>query len=211
MLVHTDATSPRQNGDRWHSDVSCDEEPPMGSVLHLHTVPDCGGDTLFSSMYAAWEALSEPMKALLAPLEASHESAHLYDHLYGRRRSGGATSGRARCIPSSASIPRPAARRSSSTPSSLGGYSASPSRKAARCSTSCARTRPIPGSSAASAGAGIPSRSGTTGASGITPYGTTTRRREAEPGSRWLGIGRITESPVDLTRRWRPIRLVDVA
>ena len=91
MLVHTDANSTRQNGDRWHSDVSCDEEPPMGSILHLHTVPPCGGDTLFASMYAAWDALSEPMKALLAPLEARHESAHLYDHLYGddvvRRRN----------------------------------------------------------------------------------------------------------------------------
>ena len=39
MLVHTDADSTRQNGHEWHSDVSCDEEPPMGSVLHLHTVP----------------------------------------------------------------------------------------------------------------------------------------------------------------------------
>ena len=91
MRVHTDAGSTRQNGHQWHSDVSCDEEPPMGSVLHLHTVPACGGDTLFSSMYAAWDALSEPMKALLAPLEARHESAHLYDHLYGdemvRRRN----------------------------------------------------------------------------------------------------------------------------
>ena len=54
MLIHTDASSTRQNGDDWHSDVSCDEEPPMGSVLHLHTVPESGGDTLFSSMYAAW-------------------------------------------------------------------------------------------------------------------------------------------------------------
>ena len=91
MRVHTDASSTRQNGHQWHSDVSCDEEPPMGSVLHLHTVPEHGGDTLFSSMYAAWDALSAPMKALLAPLEARHESAHLYDHLYGdetvRRRN----------------------------------------------------------------------------------------------------------------------------
>ena len=91
MRVHTDAGSTRQNGDRWHSDVSCDEEPPMGSVLHLHTVPECGGDTLFSSMYAAWDALSGPMKTLLETLEASHESAHLYDDLYGddmvRRRN----------------------------------------------------------------------------------------------------------------------------
>ena len=33
MLIHTDANSTRQNGEDWHSDVSCDEEPPMGSVL----------------------------------------------------------------------------------------------------------------------------------------------------------------------------------
>ena len=83
MLIHTDANSTRHNGHDWHSDVSCDEEPPMGSVLHLHTVPRSGGDTLFSSMYAAWEALSAPMKALLAPLDARHDSAHLYDGLYG--------------------------------------------------------------------------------------------------------------------------------
>ena len=91
MLIHTDASSTRQNGDDWHSDVSCDEEPPMGSVLHLHKVPESGGDTLFSSMYAAWEALSEPMKALLAPLEARHESAHLYDGIAGRGLYGDAT------------------------------------------------------------------------------------------------------------------------
>ena len=83
MLIHTDRRSTRQNGDVWHSDVSCDEAPPMGSVLHLHTVPACGGDTLFASMYAAWDALSAPMQALLEPLDARHESAHLYEELYG--------------------------------------------------------------------------------------------------------------------------------
>ena len=83
MRIRTDADSVRHNGDRWHSDVSCDEEPPMGSVLHLDTVPACGGDTLFASMYAAWDALSGPMKALLDPLEALHASEHLYHHLYG--------------------------------------------------------------------------------------------------------------------------------
>ena len=47
----------------WHSDVSCDEEPPLGSILYLHTVPDSGGDTVFASMYAAYDALSESMRA----------------------------------------------------------------------------------------------------------------------------------------------------
>ena len=52
-------------GENWHSDVSCDPEPPMGSILYMHELPPVGGDTLFASMYAAYEALSEPMKRLL--------------------------------------------------------------------------------------------------------------------------------------------------
>ena len=47
MKVHADATSPFAEGTAWHSDVSCDEEPPMASILHLSTVPSVGGDTLF--------------------------------------------------------------------------------------------------------------------------------------------------------------------
>ena len=36
MKIHTDKDSFRNNGDEWHSDVSCDEEPPLGSILRLH-------------------------------------------------------------------------------------------------------------------------------------------------------------------------------
>ena len=39
LPIHADANSKRINGEYWHSDVSCDEEPPMGSILYLHTVP----------------------------------------------------------------------------------------------------------------------------------------------------------------------------
>jgi taurine dioxygenase len=52
-------------GEHWHSDVSCDEEPPLGSILHLHTVPATGGDTIFASMYAAYDALSPRLKTYL--------------------------------------------------------------------------------------------------------------------------------------------------
>ena len=72
MIIHADADSTFAEGTAWHTDVSCDEEPPMASILHLHTVPDVGGDTLFSSTYAAYDALSDTMKAVLDPLVAIH-------------------------------------------------------------------------------------------------------------------------------------------
>ena len=74
MMIHTDKDSFRQNGAGWHSDVSADEEPPLGSILHLETVPSHGGDTLFASMYAAYDALSDRMRAFLDDLTARHES-----------------------------------------------------------------------------------------------------------------------------------------
>ena len=74
IVIHTDKDSFRNNGAGWHSDVSADEKPPMASVLHLHQVPERGGDTLFTSMYAAYEALSDTMQTFLAELTAEHVS-----------------------------------------------------------------------------------------------------------------------------------------
>ena len=82
MFVHADERSEVVAGNSWHSDVSCDEQPPSASLLWLHTVPDLGGDTLFSSMYAAYDALSDGMKEILAGKTASHESAHVYGGHY---------------------------------------------------------------------------------------------------------------------------------
>ena len=72
MIIHADKDSPRANGEGWHTDVSCDEEPPMGSILYIKKCPPKGGDTLFASMYAAYEALSDRMKAYLDGLNAFH-------------------------------------------------------------------------------------------------------------------------------------------
>ena len=78
LRIHTDANSTQIAGEAWHSDVSCDPEPPMGSILHLHTVPEEGGDTLFASMTAAYDALSEPMKEFLGGLTAIHDGTRNY-------------------------------------------------------------------------------------------------------------------------------------
>lgn len=78
LPIHADKNSNYAAGTGWHSDVSCDEEPPMGSILYLTTVPEIGGDTLFSSMYAAYDALSEPIRVMLHGLVAVHKSDHVY-------------------------------------------------------------------------------------------------------------------------------------
>ncbi|MAI46092.1 MAG: taurine dioxygenase [Hyphomicrobiaceae bacterium TMED74] len=77
LVIKADGESKAIAGNRWHSDVSCDAEPPMGSILHMHELPPSGGDTMFANMYAAYEALSEPMKDFLSGLSAWHESEHV--------------------------------------------------------------------------------------------------------------------------------------
>ena len=88
LVIHADEKSKHVAGENWHSDVSCDLEPPMGSILYMHELPPVGGDTLFASMYAAYEALSEPMKRFLEPLTAMHEGEHVYRGRYGVNDAG---------------------------------------------------------------------------------------------------------------------------
>ena len=78
MKIHADKDSPRANGEGWHTDVSCDVEPPMGSILYIRQCPPRGGDTLFANMYAAYESLSDRMKAYLDGLTALHDGESTY-------------------------------------------------------------------------------------------------------------------------------------
>jgi taurine dioxygenase len=91
MIIHADESSKRVAGESWHSDVSCEEEPPLGSILRIHTLPETGGDTLFASMYAAYEALSEPLRRFLDGLTAMHDGAPYYRSVNARigRDDGG--------------------------------------------------------------------------------------------------------------------------
>jgi taurine dioxygenase len=79
VLIKADENSKHIAGEEWHSDVSCDAEPPMGSILYLKEVPPVGGDTLFASMYAAYDALSDSMQRFLRGLTAIHDGARNYE------------------------------------------------------------------------------------------------------------------------------------
>ena len=89
LVIRADEKSHRVAGEEWHSDVSCDPEPPMGSVLYITEIPpDGGGDTLFANMYLAYETLSEPIKKLLHGLRAVHDGEHVMRGSYGVDDSG---------------------------------------------------------------------------------------------------------------------------
>jgi taurine dioxygenase len=60
------------DNDNWHTDVTFTAMPPMAGVLAAKQLPSVGGDTLWSSNFAAYDALSEPMKRLLQGLTAEH-------------------------------------------------------------------------------------------------------------------------------------------
>jgi taurine dioxygenase len=59
-------------GGDWHSDFSFLEVPPSGSVLNAHTLPPYGGDTLWASQAAAWDALPDVLQELLLGRDAIH-------------------------------------------------------------------------------------------------------------------------------------------
>lgn len=64
--------------EAWHSDVTFMPEPPLGSVLRCVVAPEFGGDTMWASMYAAYEALSDKMQRLLSDLVAIHDTARTF-------------------------------------------------------------------------------------------------------------------------------------
>ena len=65
-------------GVNWHTDHSYDQIPALGSVLYAREVPSVGGDTLFASMPAAYDALSPGLKKTLSGLRAEHSSRHAF-------------------------------------------------------------------------------------------------------------------------------------
>jgi len=76
---HYDESSKQISGENFHSDQSCAPVPPLGTMLYNHTVPpEGGGDTMFASMYAAYDALSDRMKKYLEGLTATHDGTRVF-------------------------------------------------------------------------------------------------------------------------------------
>jgi len=73
-------------GGNWHSDWSFQERPPAATILRSEIIPPVGGDTLYADGAAAYEALSEAMKARLAPLRAVHSATRAYGPKSGYAR-----------------------------------------------------------------------------------------------------------------------------
>ncbi|MEK9831467.1 MAG: TauD/TfdA family dioxygenase [Rhodospirillaceae bacterium] len=73
IVFDNDADNPPWGTDVWHSDETFREEPPLGTMLRALIVPDYGGDTLFASMAAAYDGLSDHMQQFVSGLEAIHD------------------------------------------------------------------------------------------------------------------------------------------
>lgn len=83
--IANDENSKFTHGEAWHSDATCEDAPPAGSILYMHRIPDNGGgDTQFSNMYRAYDTLSEPVKKLIEGLTAIHDGENVFKNLFKR-------------------------------------------------------------------------------------------------------------------------------
>ena len=115
--------------DKWHTDVTFVETPPLGSVLNAIVIPEAGGDTLWADTQAAYEGLSRPIRELVDGLTAVHDGNHAFGRLLeilgegewdGEKFTSWFPPSTRWCGP----IPRPADATCSSTRVSLSGSTA---------------------------------------------------------------------------------------
>lgn len=77
-VLENDAERP-PTVNTWHSDYSFARLPDFGSILHAVVVPPAGGDTIWTNMVAAYEALPDRIKHLIDGLTATHDYMYLYE------------------------------------------------------------------------------------------------------------------------------------
>jgi taurine dioxygenase len=82
--IEDTADSP-PTGDQWHTDITYWPEPPKFGVLCALDVPAVGGDTLWASLYAAFDALSTPLQQLCSGLRALHAPSRHFVQTWAQR------------------------------------------------------------------------------------------------------------------------------
>ena len=83
VLLENDGDRP-PNTDVWHTDLTFKQNPPFAGILYATAIPACGGDTLWCSLYAAYDALSAGMQADLRDLFAVHATGSYWNQFYAQ-------------------------------------------------------------------------------------------------------------------------------
>ena len=73
ILFKNDQDNPPWKTKLWHSDETFKAVPPFSTILHALDVPKFSGDTIFTSMIAAFASLSDKLQHFLSGLEAYHD------------------------------------------------------------------------------------------------------------------------------------------
>ena len=60
--------------DEWHTDITFQDQPALMSILHMVKCPPTGGDTMWASLYAAYDEMSAPMQSMCEGLTALHDA-----------------------------------------------------------------------------------------------------------------------------------------
>ncbi len=81
VLLKNDEDAPPDTND-WHKDMTFRTNPPFASILYAVSVPNAGGDTLWSSMSAAYSKLHDIMKEQLDGLEAINDMGSFRNNYY---------------------------------------------------------------------------------------------------------------------------------
>jgi len=80
--------------DVWHSDLTFQERPPLGAILHAVEIPPVGGDTMWTDMSGAYQSLSAPLRAFVEGLTATHSARKAGGYFADRDPTGGEAAGR---------------------------------------------------------------------------------------------------------------------
>lgn len=82
-LLEHDESRPPDTAD-WHTDLSFYKTPPDFSILQAVSVPDAGGDTMWSSLYAAYDALPDGLRDYIGTLDFAHDMGDFRNQYYDK-------------------------------------------------------------------------------------------------------------------------------